>query len=265
MSDSYFTNRQDRYIIFRNSPELANFFHEIVNNVQTHSYKLTPENTITPFSKFDPVTCSLDEFRESIVGATEKILQKYMENNNKVNSSSSQNALVFPLLQMGCFNYRHDETLTAFLISSLNKNDTTWIASGYFNFPAKYQSLVLNSPSSFNILTASPKVSLILLFCFFFIILSVYLILFYYSLLNILKIYVNIWNRRMDFMVQRVYLAWFQMLIPILKVTSFMQPKLQIESIKLICLNTIERTGHFMEKVGERNKYVLLFISYICY
>ena len=40
LSESYFTNRQDRYILIRDCPELANFFHDIVDAVSSFSFEL---------------------------------------------------------------------------------------------------------------------------------------------------------------------------------------------------------------------------------
>ncbi|XP_023211787.1 CDP-diacylglycerol--glycerol-3-phosphate 3-phosphatidyltransferase, mitochondrial-like, partial [Centruroides sculpturatus] len=46
LSDQYFTNRQDRYIIFENCPHLADYFDNLVNTVSTFSFQLRQDNSI---------------------------------------------------------------------------------------------------------------------------------------------------------------------------------------------------------------------------
>ena len=42
LSDSYFTNRQDRYILFHQSKELSDFFVRLVQTVASISFSLVP-------------------------------------------------------------------------------------------------------------------------------------------------------------------------------------------------------------------------------
>lgn len=46
LSDSYFTNRQDRYILLRDSPEIADFFTELVNAIGDVSLQLQEDDTV---------------------------------------------------------------------------------------------------------------------------------------------------------------------------------------------------------------------------
>ena len=46
MSDSYFTNRQDRYIIFRNCPALCDFFDKLVTTVSSLSFAVKSDGTV---------------------------------------------------------------------------------------------------------------------------------------------------------------------------------------------------------------------------
>lgn len=46
LSDSYFTNRQDRYILLQGCSEVANFFNELVKAVGDVSLQLEPDDTI---------------------------------------------------------------------------------------------------------------------------------------------------------------------------------------------------------------------------
>lgn len=47
MSDSYFTNRQDRYVLLDNCGEVADFFSELVGAVGDVSLQLQPDDSVT--------------------------------------------------------------------------------------------------------------------------------------------------------------------------------------------------------------------------
>lgn len=46
LSDSYFTNRQDRYVLLEDCEEVADFFAELVGAVGDVSLQLRPDNSV---------------------------------------------------------------------------------------------------------------------------------------------------------------------------------------------------------------------------
>lgn len=46
LSDLYFTNRQDRYVLLRDSPEIADFFTELVDAIGDVSLQLQQDDTV---------------------------------------------------------------------------------------------------------------------------------------------------------------------------------------------------------------------------
>lgn len=46
LSTDYFTNRQDRYILFNNCSELSNFFTDLVKTVGSFSFQLKEDNSV---------------------------------------------------------------------------------------------------------------------------------------------------------------------------------------------------------------------------
>lgn len=46
LSDLYFTNRQDRYVLLRDSPEIADFFTELVDAIGDVSLQLQRDDTV---------------------------------------------------------------------------------------------------------------------------------------------------------------------------------------------------------------------------
>lgn len=47
LSDSYFTNRQDRYVLLENCREVADFFCDLVEAVGDVSLQLQPDDSVT--------------------------------------------------------------------------------------------------------------------------------------------------------------------------------------------------------------------------
>lgn len=47
LSDSYFTNRQDRYVLLENCGEVADFFSDLVEAVGDVSLQLQPDDSVT--------------------------------------------------------------------------------------------------------------------------------------------------------------------------------------------------------------------------
>lgn len=47
LSDSYFTNRQDRYVLLENCREVADFFSDLVEAVGDVSLQLQPDDSVT--------------------------------------------------------------------------------------------------------------------------------------------------------------------------------------------------------------------------
>ena len=46
LSDLYFTNRQDRYVLLQDSPEIADFFTELVDAIGDVSLQLQRDDTV---------------------------------------------------------------------------------------------------------------------------------------------------------------------------------------------------------------------------
>ncbi|XP_032236987.1 CDP-diacylglycerol--glycerol-3-phosphate 3-phosphatidyltransferase, mitochondrial isoform X2 [Nematostella vectensis] len=158
LSNDYFTNRQDRYIEIKNSPEVADFFHELVSSVSDISLQLHKDDTTHMLKDFafHPSESNKTEF---ITKATERL-------KTLVHSCSGKKAIRFlgdkpgtwvvPLLQMYPYSIRQDEYVTSELLGSLPEDSKLLLASGYFNLTKKYIDLLLHSAASCHILTAHP-------------------------------------------------------------------------------------------------------------
>ncbi|KJE94130.1 cdp-diacylglycerol-serine O-phosphatidyltransferase, variant [Capsaspora owczarzaki ATCC 30864] len=166
LSQDYFTNRQDRYMLFEDCPEVVGFFQKVSRVVEEHSYRVSSKNTLEA-RRFDPLACSIDEFGASMAAGMRAILAQAPQHSPAQRPASTE-ALVLPSIQLGCFGFKHDQAITSHILSSTPTDCAVWVASGYFNFPESYQQLVLGqsqgaTKTEFKILTAAPLVSLLLL------------------------------------------------------------------------------------------------------
>ena len=162
LSDSYFTNRQDRYMLIKDSPEIANFFQDLVRTVSGLSFRLHHDDTVAlpdslrchPYGDGDNGLAYRSEGSER--------LQPFLdpESNWKQGSPSQESVdtWIFPLLQMAPFGIRTDEKLTRSFLATADKDTTVYLGSGYFNLTEGFIDTIINySKADFKILSASPE------------------------------------------------------------------------------------------------------------
>lgn len=211
LSRDYFVDRQDRYVLFKDSKELADYFADVVDLTLSHSYTLNSDGSTLPPSALaiDPLSsakgaemfkASLGKAMKQLMGSdqplpvdtfltskgAEKSLGKATRGSDHqpdpilcsngaqmslmgsdeplpdltaTESSSELDTVVCPLIQMGFCGIRLEEAVTLELLSSLCKDDSLYLASGYFNLPPLYSEALFNGRGTCNILAASPQVS----------------------------------------------------------------------------------------------------------
>ncbi|GFY64376.1 CDP-diacylglycerol--glycerol-3-phosphate 3-phosphatidyltransferase, mitochondrial [Trichonephila inaurata madagascariensis] len=168
LSDQYFYNRQDRYIVFYDCKELCDYFDHVVKTISSMSFLLMPNNTVIlhPEWNVHPSDGNFKEFvsmaRQSlqkvICSAKKKHVQQEFGESNM--STEKTDTLVYPLLQMYTFGIRQDELVTEKFLRFAEPNSCIKLASGYFNLTNHYMNIILNSSKAlFSLLVASPKVN----------------------------------------------------------------------------------------------------------
>ncbi|XP_046579098.1 CDP-diacylglycerol--glycerol-3-phosphate 3-phosphatidyltransferase, mitochondrial-like isoform X1 [Haliotis rubra] len=177
LSDNYFTNRQDRYVLFNDSKSLADFFDNLVKTVGNLSFKMKHDNTLAladeesihPFKDKDDGSRFKRKARKQI----QNLLTSSMEDSWNMeaendsthceedgDSTSGYDTLVYPLIQMGPLGITHDENITLNLFRSAAPGDEILLASGYFNLTDHYMNVILQeSHAKYGILMASPEVN----------------------------------------------------------------------------------------------------------
>ncbi|CEG85059.1 hypothetical protein RMATCC62417_18791 [Rhizopus microsporus] len=165
LSTDYFVNRQDRYILFDQQPELTTYYHDLLKLVSSCSYHLVPaQNNNSKYrlelsdSMADPVKES-QRYKSLVHSRLQQFLIEYQ--NRKVQQEDTMDTAILPVIQMGPFCIRQDEKVTLELLNIANQQQDKWtihLTSGYFNFTDKYKAVILKTKAFFRFLTASPEV-----------------------------------------------------------------------------------------------------------
>ena len=155
LSHSYFTDRQDRYIRFRNCKRLADFYCNLVSCVGDKlSFKYKgDEDVVEPVPS--PVTQS-PLFKEY----ANKVLSEYLlqDANNGPSKAAKQelnnddlDTLVYPLVQMRPFGIQQDETAISTLFETLRDQSIDdgdkyrlIMSTGYFNLTQELEDRLLD-------------------------------------------------------------------------------------------------------------------------
>ncbi|CAG0892873.1 unnamed protein product [Darwinula stevensoni] len=191
LSHDYFTNRQDRYVVFENCPLVADFFHELVSTISCFSFRLTPEDKLTlhPSWNEHPVNGELTNFKFQASKSIKNLLQKYRDalqryptprgRSNRQETMTTVNrwldrvvhngekpappeqeldTVVYPLIQMGPLGICHDRDATLRLMQEAPARSLISLATGYFNLTEDYKRVILlESSARFHVITAHPQ------------------------------------------------------------------------------------------------------------
>ena len=164
LSRDYFIDRQDRYFLFENCPELTDFFADLVNCVADHSFSLQQDG-----SARHPRACSSDplfsrrtakQFKTSLASAVKELIQPFDKEHTSEEANENLDTVVYPLVQMGYYGICQDELATQRLLSHISETDEVHLASGYFNLPPQYVDAIFRGKGRCHVLAASPQVSL---------------------------------------------------------------------------------------------------------
>uniref|UniRef100_A0A8C3AV28 CDP-diacylglycerol--glycerol-3-phosphate 3-phosphatidyltransferase n=1 Tax=Cyclopterus lumpus TaxID=8103 RepID=A0A8C3AV28_CYCLU len=172
LSDSYFTNRQDRYVLLENCSEVADFFSDLVDAVGDVSLQLQPDDSVTvQEGMVHPYNGNRQDFsvaaRKRIMEVvnTAHVRQQLLngsagsEDDGMSEGEEEEDTWVFPLVQMKPLGIQVDEQVTQRLLNGAGPDSTVFLTSGYFNLTRAYMRLVLGAGASYRILTASPEVN----------------------------------------------------------------------------------------------------------
>lgn len=144
LSNDYFTNRQDRYILVEDKP-LADFYTNFISKVQefslrvneTAEVKLHNDWEILPY---EGATCDFaSEARKRIFNFFDEVTEAQK---TAVAEKPDADTWVFPLIEMGQLGIHHDSVVTKRLFSSSVQGSKFKLATGYFNLTQDYMDTI---------------------------------------------------------------------------------------------------------------------------
>ncbi|CZT21626.1 probable phosphatidylglycerophosphate synthase PEL1 [Ramularia collo-cygni] len=167
LSDDYFTNRQDRYHVFK-SAQITDYFATLYQTVCNLSYKVVPSKEPAGFVTEWPETniqpAPLSDPKAYIRAATKALQPLANPQNRSQSPGSTSDTQVYPLLQMTPLLKPDTSTELPALTGLLHRLGTPEFAgskwtftAGYFNMTPEVRKLLLQSnPSSATVVAASP-------------------------------------------------------------------------------------------------------------
>uniref|UniRef100_A0A914MGA8 CDP-diacylglycerol--glycerol-3-phosphate 3-phosphatidyltransferase n=1 Tax=Meloidogyne incognita TaxID=6306 RepID=A0A914MGA8_MELIC len=150
LSDQYFDNRQDRYMVVEDCPRLADFFHSISTIMSKHSMQLDKFGKLNFFgsASIHPFTGSNEEIQKSIKTEIFELFDKCKGNVNNLTNDT----FIYPFLQMGVFDIKQE---VRFLRNLFNKEENIKeinLITAYFNLCDEYADWMLQKRPFLNML-----------------------------------------------------------------------------------------------------------------
>ncbi|KAH6565410.1 hypothetical protein BASA60_009909 [Batrachochytrium salamandrivorans] len=158
LSNDYFTNRQDRYVLFKNTSALATYFTELIHTLGSLSGGST--NQIESARNYRrKVHTTLKEFSLAWIEKTRMDRDSLVASFGNIHNDSEICTYVAPAIQLGCAEIRYDQDamLKALSLGSRDHRLQITVASGYLNFPSVYRKMLYQSRSDIQILCSSPQ------------------------------------------------------------------------------------------------------------
>ncbi|XP_074870535.1 CDP-diacylglycerol--glycerol-3-phosphate 3-phosphatidyltransferase, mitochondrial isoform X2 [Carettochelys insculpta] len=179
LSDSYFTNRQDRYVFLQDSPEIADFFAELVDAIGDLSLQLQQDDTVQmmagmvhPYQGDKMAYCEVANRRVMEVISSARARQECLRTQTfhgrrlegdpllpQQDPKPEPDTWIYPLVQMKPFGIQIDEMVTETLLTEAEQGARIYLTTGYFNLTQPYMDLVLGTKADYQILLASPEVN----------------------------------------------------------------------------------------------------------
>ncbi|KAL6094374.1 pgs1 [Pungitius sinensis] len=160
LSDSYFTNRQDRYVLLENCSEVADFFSDLVDAVGDVSLQLQPDDSVTMMEgTVHPYHGDRQAFSAAARKRIMEVVNRAHVRQQLLEGGADDDTVVFPLVQMKPLGIQIDEQVTQRLLTDAGPDAAVFLTSGYFNLTQPYMRMVLGAGARFRILTAAPEVN----------------------------------------------------------------------------------------------------------
>jgi len=164
LNDSYFTDRQDRYLHFK-STSFSDYCFSFLQSVVPFCFQIKPGNQGSYDLSWPDKVTSHERIERKAGEALRGFQERHLGNAfSEETTIPNGNVLIFPIIQAGQFNIREEERSIDLLFKHLNQYTYSTgakplvdLTSGYFSLSESYQILIRESPVDCKILCASPK------------------------------------------------------------------------------------------------------------
>ena len=143
LSELYFTHRQDRYLLLRDTPSLIQYVDDVVKTVCLHSERVT--------GQLGRVSEKNALFSRNLGKAIDELIRRY----TREPIGSESDTVIHPTLQMYHHGIKQDQNATCNVFAAAASADLVHISSGYFNMPDLYTDTLASSRANFSVLAAS--------------------------------------------------------------------------------------------------------------
>lgn len=160
LSNDYFTNRQDRYVMIEDR-NLADFYANFIHKVQEFSLKVDSDGETKLHENWNmlPYKCAQCDFATEAKERIRSYFKTVLEQQQIVcENDTTSDTWIFPLIEMGQLGIHHDSLITKNLLSGCLKGSKLKLATGYFNLTDTYMNTLTNDcEAECNILMAHPN------------------------------------------------------------------------------------------------------------
>lgn len=174
LNNSYFTNRQDRYLHFHDHQQLAQYCFDFLKVASTFSFRLKSHSSSVPLNphsyaregysiEWPKPDVHPHRIHDMVWNAFSQFQQSFVRGHGEESESSPNHVLIHPFIQAGQFGIREEESIFVRLFKHLRHAGTQRplldLTSGYFSLYRPYQELILSTPNvDCRVVAASPKV-----------------------------------------------------------------------------------------------------------
>lgn len=147
LSNDYFTNRQDRYLMVEDK-NLADFYSEFIAKVQEFSLRSQPNEEVSLHPKWEllPYHGNQTDFVDEAKSRISTFFQNSLDKQHAiVKANKEADTWIFPLIEMGQLGIHHDSIVTNTLLSSSLEQSKMKFATGYFNLTDEYMETITNN------------------------------------------------------------------------------------------------------------------------
>ena len=161
LNHDYFTNRQDRYVIIKDSQDVSDFFSDLISHISDFSHSLEiPESPTGSSASLYLLSPNCKSNNPMAMGSS-FMANQYQDWVARTRSAlNSDGTYIIPAIQMGLSNTRQEEAVFEDLFKVIGKDAPNYridMSSAYLNFPRSFQDMIIDSSCQMRILTSSPK------------------------------------------------------------------------------------------------------------